>query len=669
MPTPGPPVAGVRSRSLAARVTREGNPVSAGVTLMYQNKPRGFACPSCAWAKPAKPHPFEFCENGAKATIWELTQNRATPDFFAHHSLRELEQWDDHALEAAGRLTHPLRYDAASDRYQPVSWDAAFAGIGARLRDYAPNSAVFYASGRAGLEAAYMYQLLARLYGTNNLPDCSNMCHETTSVALPQSIGVPVGTVTLDDFANADAFFFFGQNVGSNSPRMLHDLQAARRRGVPIVTFNPLRERGLEAFTNPQNPSEMLSGEQTTISTQFHQVKSGGDMAAIMGICKALIAWDDAGADSPVLDWDFIRQHTHGFESFADSVRAADWAALERRSGLTRNAMEAAALVYARAKAVIGIYGMGITQHVKGVSTVRCWPICCCCAAISAGRAPASVRCAAIPTCRGSAPSASVRNPSLVPLDRLAEQYGFAPPRDEGLNTVTACEAMLAGKVNAFIGLGGNFIRAVPEREAMEAAWRRLPLTVQISTKLNRSHVVHGEAAYILPCLGRTELDQQAGGPQAVSLEDSTGCIHGSLGRRAPASPHLLSEPAIIAGIAKTTLPRNPRVDWDGWVANYDRIRDAIGATWPDIFHDMSRRMWDQAAFIARSPRARGSGTPTPAARTSSRPRHWRPTSTRRTNSATSCNSSRCAATISSTPRCMAMTIASAASTARAWSC
>ena len=221
--------------SLARRFTREGNPVSAGLTLMYQNKPHGYACPSCAWAKPAAPHVFEFCENGAKATIWELTQKRATPEFFAVHTLRELEGWSDQALEAAGRLTDPLRYDAASDRYLPVPWHTAFIEIGATLRGCAPNSTVFYASGRAGLEAAYMYQLLARLYGTNNLPDCSNMCHETTSVALPESIGVPVGTVTLDDFSHADALFFFGQNVGSNSPRMLHDLQDARSRGVPIV--------------------------------------------------------------------------------------------------------------------------------------------------------------------------------------------------------------------------------------------------------------------------------------------------------------------------------------------------------------------------------------------------------------------------------------------------
>lgn len=582
-------------RSLGSRLAREGVPLSASVTLLSQNKPDGYACPSCAWAKPAKPHVFEFCENGAKATIWELTQSRATPDFFHRHTLAELESWDDHTLEASGRLTHPMRFDAASDRYVSVGWDEAFADIGARLRQWSPDTTVFYASGRAGLEAAYMYQLLARLYGTNNLPDCSNMCHETTSVALPESIGVPVGTVILDDFAQADAIFFFGQNVGSNSPRMLHDLQEARRRGVPIVTFNPLHERGLEAFTNPQSPKEMVTGEQTTISTQFHQVKTGGDMAAMMGICKALIGWDEAGP--PLLDRDFIAQHTHGFEAFVSAVRQAEWSALERRSGLTRNAMEAAALVYARAKAVIAVYGMGLTQHVKGVSTVQML------VNLLLLRGNIGKPGAGICPVRGHSNVQGQRTvgisekPKLVPLDRLAEQYDFAPPREEGLNTVTACEAMLDGKLNGFIGLGGNFIRAVPERDAMEDAWRRLPLTVQISTKLNRSHVLHGKTAFILPCLGRTELDLQADGPQAVSMEDSTGCFHGSRGRRTPASPHLMSEPAIIAGIAKATLGPNPHVDWDGWIADYGRIRAAIAATYPDIFPDMSRRMWEPGGF------------------------------------------------------------------------
>jgi molybdopterin-dependent oxidoreductase alpha subunit len=361
------------------------------------------------------------------------------------------------------------------------------------------------------------------------------------------------------------------------------------------VSFNPLHERGLEAFINPQNPVQMISGDQTEISTQFHQVKTGGDMAAIMGMCKALLAWDEAG--TPLLDRGFIAQHTHGFEKFADAVRAADWTALERRSGLTRNAMEAAATVYAKASAVIAVYGMGLTQHVKGVSTVQML------VNLLLLRGNIGKRGAGICPVRGHSNVQGQRTvgisekPKLVPLDKLAEQYGFEPPREEGLNTVTACEAMLDGKINAFIGLGGNFIRAVPERGAMEDAWRKLPLTVQISTKLNRSHVVHGLTSFILPCLGRTELDQQVSGPQAVSMEDSTGCFHGSQGRRAPASPELRSEPAIVAGLAKAILPPNPHVDWDAWVANYDRIRDAIAVTYPEIFHDLNGRMWEPGGF------------------------------------------------------------------------
>src|SRR4051812_28047059 len=281
-------------KSLAQSLTRERVLVSAPPALLRQNKPHGFACVSCAWAKPADPHVFEFCENGAKATTWEITSRRVDTDFFAAHTLRELESWADHDLEELGRLTHPLRWDPTTDRYVPVAWDEAFRAIGAELKALDPNAAVFYASGRASLETSYMYALFARLYGTNNLPDSSNMCHESTSVALPESIGVPVGTVTLNDFQHTDCLLFFGQNVGSNSPRMLHDLQEARRRDVPIVTFNPLHERGLERFTNPQSPTEMLSGDSTLVGTQYHQVKAGGDLAALVGVCKAVLALDDA---------------------------------------------------------------------------------------------------------------------------------------------------------------------------------------------------------------------------------------------------------------------------------------------------------------------------------------------------------------------------------------
>ncbi|MFO1037961.1 MAG: FdhF/YdeP family oxidoreductase [Geminicoccaceae bacterium] len=587
-------------KSVESILLGEGRLVSGSTILLKQNKPDGYACVSCAWAKPADPHPFEFCENGAKATAWELTTKRVTPEFFARHTIADLMGWPDHDLEEAGRITHPMRWDPASDRYLPVSWEDAFAEIGRELKTFAPKEVVFYASGRASLETAYMWALLARLYGCNNLPDSSNMCHESTSVALPESIGVPVGTVQLEDFEHTDCILSFGQNVGTNSPRMLHPLQEARKRDVPIITFNPLRERGLERFTNPQSPTEMVTRSETLISTQYHQVKAGGDIAAMMGVAKALLAIDDAARASGaprVLDVAFIEEHTHGFEAFETAVRGHDWPELEARSGLTREAMEEAADVYGRAQAAIGIYGMGLTQHRAGVESVQM------CANLLLMRGNIGKPGAGILPVRGHSNVQGQRTvgisekPELVPLDRLKELYGFEPPRETGLNTVEACEAIIKGDVKAFLGLGGNFVRAVPETAAMEEAWTRLRLTVQISTKLNRNHLVHGEIAYLLPCLGRIEIDRQASGPQSVSMEDSTACIHGSRGFAEPASPHLLSEPKIVAEIAKATLPPNPKIDWDGWVGDYARVRDAIEATYPEMFEDFNARMWQPGGF------------------------------------------------------------------------
>ena len=593
------------ARSVGDILLREGVPVSAALVMTRQNKPGGFSCVSCAWAKPADPHIFEFCENGAKATAWEITTARTTPDFFAAHTVTELLGWNDHDLEQQGRLTHPLRWDAASDTYIPCDWSTAFAEIGRELKALEPDAAVFYASGRASLETSYMFGLLARMFGTNNLPDSSNMCHETTSVALPESIGGAVGTVDLEDFEATDCLFFFGQNVGSNSPRMLHPLQEASRRGVPIITFNPLRERGLERFTNPQSAQEMLAEQSTRISSQYHQVKAGGDIAAIAGICKALISADDAAraAGGPeVVDHGFILQHTEGYEPFAQAMREHDWAELERRSGLGRAAMEAAATVYAGSNRAIAVYGMGLTQHRAGVEAVQMV------ANLLLLRGNFGKKGAGICPVRGHSNVQGQRTvgitekPSLVPMDVLAEQYAFTPPTSAGLNTVEACEAILEGKVRAFISLGGNFARAIPEREAMEAAFGRLRLNVQIATKLNRSHLVHAEISYILPCLGRIEQDIQATGAQSVTIEDSTGCIHGSKGMRTPASPHLLSEPRIVAGIAVATLRQNPKLDWLAWCRDYSLIRDAIAVTYPAIFHDYNDRAFQRGGFHRPNP-------------------------------------------------------------------
>jgi molybdopterin-dependent oxidoreductase alpha subunit len=576
--------------------------------VMHQNKPDGYACVSCSWAKPAHPHAIEACENGIKATAWEITEKRAPPEFFAQHTVTELLSWSDLDLEGEGRLTEPLTWDAASDKYVRISWEDAFEDIALQLKGLEPKSVVFYASGRASLETAYMYQLMARLYGNNNLPDSSNMCHESTSVGLPQTIGVPVGTVILDDFEHTDCIFFFGQNVGTNSPRMLHLLQDARERGVPIVTFNPLRERGLVSFVNPLSPSQMLTGQETTISTQYHQVKVGGDIAAITGICKCVIEADDAArtaGTARVIDVDFIEEHAFGFEEFAAYVRASDWRVIERESGLPRAAIEEAAAEYMRANKVIGIYGMGLTQHRRGVENVQMVSNLLLLKGnigkLGAGICPVRGH----SNVQGQRTVGITEKPELAPLDKLEKRYGFTAPRDKGLNTVETCKGVLDGSVKGFVGLGGNFVRAVPETNLVEAAWSDLQLTVQIATKLNRSHLIHGKVAYLLPCRGRIEIDRQATGPQSVTTEDSTGCMHGSRGVTGPASPHLLSEQAILGGIAKALLPPNPAIDWDRWVGDYSLVRDEIAAIFPEIFHDFNARMWTPGGFRRPLPAAK----------------------------------------------------------------
>jgi molybdopterin-dependent oxidoreductase alpha subunit len=588
-------------KGLTAVVLREKpGPVELGEELLRQNKHGGFMCVSCAWGKPEKPNPAEFCENGAKATAWDLTRHRCTPEFFAEHTLTELRTWPDFDLEHQGRLTTPMRYDPVSDKYVECRWEDAFAEIGRELKALDPKSVVFYASGRASLETSYMYALFARMYGCNNLPDSSNMCHESTSVGLKQALGAPVGTVKLEDFEHTDCILFFGQNVGSNSPRMLHELQPCAKRGVPIITFNPLRERGLEEFTNPQSPLQMATGSSTSISTQYHQLRAGSDTAAITGMCKYLIERDDAATAAggpPVLDHAFIRDYTSGFEQFASFCRAADWQEIEAETSLTRSDIEAAAETYANAKAAIVVYGMGLTQHRFGVQNVH---IVCNLLLLrgnigkpGAGACPVRGH----SNVQGQRTVGITEKPELAPLEKLAAQFGFEPPREKGRNTVEACEGILSGDVRGFVSLGGNFVRAIPDTDRMEDAWRRLRLSVQIATKLNRSHLVPGEITYLLPCLSRIERDVQAGGPQTVTMEDSTSVIHPSFGDVAPSSAELLSETSIVAELAKATLAPNPKIDWTAWTADYARVRDAIAETYPQWFADFNAKLKKPGGF------------------------------------------------------------------------
>jgi len=493
-----------------------------------------------------------------------------------------------------GRLTHPMAYDAASDKYLPIAWEDAFARIGAELRALPdPNMAEFYTSGRTSNEAAFLYQLFAREYGINNFPDCSNMCHEATSVGLPLSLGVGKGTVLLEDFDKTDCILIFGQNPGTNSPRMMTSLRNASRRGAAILSFNPFRERALERFQAPQNPIEMATLTSTPISSRLHQVRVGGDVAVLKGLMKTLVEVDErarAGDQIEILDWDFIRGHTEGVEALVADLKATRWDDIERCSGLERAAIEEAARVYQKAERSIVVYGMGLTQHRHGAGTVQQLANLCLLKGNigreGAGLCPVRGH----SNVQGDRTVGITEVPTADFLGRLGARFGFTPPSAHGHNVVTALEAMLRGEARVFIGMGGNIVAAIPDWRRTHEAFRNLDLTAHVSTKLNRSHLLHGRRALILPCLGRTEIDIQATGPQSITVEDSMSMVHASAGRNHPASEHLKSEPAIVAGIARATLGENSVVDWERFVADYDLIRDAIEAVLP-IFQGYNARI------------------------------------------------------------------------------
>ena len=572
----GGPAGGWGALQAVAKALR-GEMSANRTTIMLQvNQPDGFDCPGCAWPDPREGSSFEFCENGAKAVSWEATNKRVTPAFFAEHSVSELWQREDFFLEWEGRLTHPMVYDAATDHFVPIAWDEAFRRIGEALRKLPdPNMAEFYASGRASNESAFLYQLFVREYGTNNFPDCSNMCHEATSVGLPQSIGVGKGTVTLEDFHHCDAIFSFGHNPGTNHPRMLATLREASLRRAPIVVFNPLKERSLERFKSPQSPAEMTVGKAVPIASHYYQVKIGGDAAVLKGMMKTLLAMD-------ALDHDFIREHTTGFEALAADLEATSWDDIVEVAGLSRADIEAAATIYAEAERPIICYGMGITQHRHGTGNVQQL------ANLLLLRGNIGKEGAGICPLRGHSNVQGDRTvgitemPSQGFLDALERVFGIEAPREHGHGAVAAVEAMRDGRSKALICLGGNLPTAMPDPEVCYEAMRKLDLSVHIATKLNRSHLMVCKNTFILPCLGRTELDMQESGPQSVTVEDSMSMVHASRGTLPPASSLLKSEPAIVAGIARATLP-DSKIDWDWYIADYSRIRDAIEAVFPDF--------------------------------------------------------------------------------------
>jgi molybdopterin-dependent oxidoreductase alpha subunit len=562
--------------------------------LLSMNKPGGFDCPSCAWPDPSKPHIAEYCENGAKAVAWEATKKRTGPDFFAEHRVEDLKSWTDHDLEEHGRLTHPMRYDAATDKYQPVEWQDALTDIGERLLKLDPDRINLYTSGRTSNEAAFLWQLYGRLIGTNNFPDCSDMCHMTTTVALPESIGVGKGTVTLEDWEHCDAIFIIGQNPGTNSPRMMTYLHDMAKRGVPIVTFNPLKERALVRFSDPQSPVEMLTGRGQAISSSYFQLRTGGDVMAMRGICKAVIAADDAAQREGrprILDVAFLAEHTHGFEAFAEYARNLDWADIEHYTALTRADLEYAAEIYMKAERVIACWGMGITQH-KHAGDAMHQIMNLLLLRGNVGRLGAG----ACPirghsNVQGDRTVGINKTPTEAFLSQLDKAFGFTSPREHGQDTAECCEAILRGDVDAFLAMGGNFFRAIPDIDQIAEKVPDIGLTVHVATKLNRSHLIHGKTAYILPALGRTELDMQNGQAQTITVEDSFSMVHGSTGRLPPASEHCRSEPWIIANLAKATVADRAQIDWDGMIANYDQIRDKIEEVFPDQFQDFNERI------------------------------------------------------------------------------
>ncbi len=574
-------------------------PIKGARTLLSANQPDGFDCPGCAWPDRNHASTFEFCENGVKAVAAEATARRAGPELFEQYTVSELSSKSDFWLEDQGRLTHPVVYDNKTDKYRPIEWNEAFALVASHLNRLPdPNQAIFYTSGRASNEAAFLYQLFVREYGTNNFPDCSNMCHEPSGSGMLPQIGVGKGTVTLEDFEHADAIFVFGQNPGTNHPRMLGELRAASRRGARIVSFNPLRERGLERFQDPQSKLEMATMGSTPISSHYFQLRGGGDLAAVKGIMKRLLERYDAGEN--LLDLAFIGEHTEGFEALAGDLRAESWDGIVEESGLAREQIDTAADVYANAKSTIICWGMGITQHQHSVATIQML-LNLLLMRGNIGR-PGAGACPVRghSNVQGDRTMGIWEKPPAALLDRLQQVFGFEPPRENGVDTVEAIHAMREGRGKVFFALGGNFAAATPDTYETWKALRKCELSVHVATKLNRSHVIHGREALILPCLGRTEIDIQATGRQGVTVEDSMSMVHISMGINPPASAHLLSEPAIIARLAAATLGARSRTPWLWMIEDYARIRDKIEAVFDD-FKDFNARVAVPGGFRLRN--------------------------------------------------------------------
>jgi molybdopterin-dependent oxidoreductase alpha subunit len=550
-------------------------------TLTRLNQKPGFDCPSCAWPDPDTRKKAEFCESGAKAVAEEATTRRVTADFFARHSVYDLDARTDHWLGQQGRLTEPMHKPAGSEHYRPISWDAAYELIAGELTALdTPDLAEFYTSGRTSNEAAFVYQLFVRAFGTNNLPDCSNMCHESSGFALAESIGVGKGSVSLDDLVKADLIMIVGQNPGTNHPRMLATLEEAKHAGASIVGVNPLPETGLRRFKNPQRPSGIV-GRGTTLSDQFVQIRVNGDLALFQALGRRMLDAEDA-VPGTVLDHDFIATHTHGFDAYAAHLRALSWDDVLTSTGLPARSIDELTQRVLRAERVIVCWAMGLTQHKNAVATIR-EIVNFLLLRGNLGRPGAGVcPVRGHSNVQGDRTMGIWDRPSEAWLDSIRDEFGFEPPRHHGHGVVESIAAMRDGRAEVFLALGGNFVAAAPDTEVTKAALRRCRLTVQVSTKLNRSHAVTGNQALILPTLGRSERDQQLSGPQFVTVEDSMSAVHASRGHLEPASSHLRSEVRIVCELAARTLSERVDVPWERFADDYDLIRERIERVVPD---------------------------------------------------------------------------------------
>ncbi|MEU4409753.1 FdhF/YdeP family oxidoreductase [Streptosporangium sp. NPDC023963] len=558
-------------------------------TLAVVNQKEGFDCPGCAWPEGGHRSPAEFCENGAKAVAEEATVRRVTRDFFARHTVDDLARHTDYWLGQQGRLTEPMHRPEGSDHYVPVGWDDAFAIIARELRALgSPDEALFYTSGRTSNEAAFAYQLLVRRFGTNNLPDCSNMCHESSGSALNETLGIGKGTVSLEDLYQADLVFVVGQNPGTNHPRMLSALERAKRGGARIIAVNPLPEAGLLRFKNPQKASGLV-GKGTTLADRFLQIRLNGDLALFQAMSLLLLEAEDA-APGTVVDRAFVETHTHGFDKWAEDLRSLDWAEVEEATGLDRPAVEDAVREVLGAKSVVVCWAMGLTQHKNSVATIR-EVVNFLLLRGNVGRPGAGVcPVRGHSNVQGDRTMGINERPPAWFLDALRDEFGFEPPREHGFDTVEAIRALRSERAKVFVAMGGNFVAATPDTAVTEEAMRRARLTVQVSTKLNRSHAVCGREALILPTLGRTERDVAPGdrAGRFVTVEDSMGMVHASRGNLPPASDDLLSEVDIVRRLATELFGADPHVPWERF-ADYDVIRHRISRVVPG-FEDFNLR-------------------------------------------------------------------------------